>query len=141
MDKVYLRKYCKNHPFQSPIPKVDDEAFIISDAEESGTDDNLLSDASDSEEENQEKYASWASVNVGQEETKVRSEKFVTIQEEETKISSSHTTVEVAKISTETIYTTEYALKLVNEQVESGEFEEVTVNMGEGIGCYRFFII
>jgi len=122
----------------SPIPKTDDEAFL-SDAAESGTDGDVLSDASDSDDDTpRDRYAAWASVNVTDEEkARVRTEKMFTIEEDvEVTVSQKYVSEnelkeerEIAKLK----YTTDYALKLVKEQIENNDFEQVMVNPGEGI--------
>ena len=59
-------------PSISPMPKTEEDDYVMSDAADSITDHDVLSDASDSEDDtmkaDETKYAAWASVNVGAEE-------------------------------------------------------------------------
>ena len=123
-DKVVLSPI----PVVSPVP----DAGVLSDAAESISDGDILSDASDSEDESEQK-GTWASVEVGSEQkSRVKSEKMFTIEENEEVVVSQANYI--SKKSTEKKkYTSEYAMKLVREQVDAGDFEQVVVKSGEGI--------
>ena len=109
---------------RSPVPPQDD---VLSDAdsEDEIDDADCLSDASNSESEIETTQPA-----------KLRSEAMHAIIEEDTYISgvkreTYHEKVYVEKKSSR--YTSEYALQLVEQQIEEGDYEEVKVGPGEGI--------